>query len=105
MIKKIFFNSIVFPLFEINKTISFFLIFPKSPCNASTACIKIEDVPVEFNVATNFFPIIALLPIPTTTKRPSKNLNKLTTSTKLESINSSNLRIALACRSITSFAS
>ncbi|MPM49943.1 hypothetical protein SDC9_96677 [bioreactor metagenome] len=35
------------PLFEINRTMSFFAIIPKSPCMASAALIKMVGVPVD----------------------------------------------------------
>jgi hypothetical protein len=38
---------------------------------ASAACIKMAGVPVEFIVATIFEAMIALLPIPLITTRPS----------------------------------
>ena len=37
--------------------------------NGIAACIKIDRVPVEFNVAVIFIPINALLPIPVMTRR------------------------------------
>ena len=37
---------------------------------ASAACINMEEVPVEFRVATTLFAMMALFPIPVTTTRP-----------------------------------
>lgn len=41
---------------------------------ASAACIKIAGVPVEFNVATIFEAMIALLPIPEITTLPFEDI-------------------------------
>ena len=48
------FISGVFPLLEMQMTISSTKTFPKSPWIASAACMKIAGVPVELNVATIF---------------------------------------------------
>ena len=81
------FISGVSPLFEMQITASSFCMVPRSPCIASDACIKIEGVPVELNVATIFCPIIALLPIPVTITLPFIFEIKCTVSTKSSLIN------------------
>lgn len=47
---------------------------------ASPACIKIEGVPVEFNVATIFEAIMALFPIPETMTLPLDSRMQFTAS-------------------------
>ena len=57
-------TSLVSPLYEKTTTISCFEIIPKSPCELSPACKKIEGVPVLVRVDDIFWAIKPLLPIP-----------------------------------------
>ena len=94
------FTSGLLPLLLIIIRISSCCIIPRSPCIASAACINIDGVPVLLKVATIFWAIIALLPMPLTTSRPFDAAMLSTAFTKLPSINSCNFFIEPASNSI-----
>ena len=90
----------VSPLFERITTISPSRTMPKSPWMASAACINTDVVPVEFIVATIFWAIMALFPIPENTRFPLFSRINSTTSTKSSSNFAFRPLIALASFSI-----
>ena len=76
--------------------------FPRSPCMASAACMKIAGVPVEFIVATILFAIMALFPIPVIITLPFELKMKLTAFSKSELIKFFKFAMALLSMSIVS---
>src|SRR5215472_13176624 len=62
--------SSVSPLADKTTTTSPRTTIPRSPCTASTGCMKSAGVPIELNVAAILRAMIPLLPIPVTTTRP-----------------------------------
>ncbi|MNL16874.1 hypothetical protein D3C87_1379340 [compost metagenome] len=89
----------VLPLFERQIMTSFIWIMPKSPWMASAACINMAGVPVELKVATIFWAIMALLPIPVTITRPLQCKMLVTTFSKSLSIFLATFNIAAASSS------
>ena len=69
----------VSPLFDKMTTISPSRMMPKSPWMASAACINTAMVPVEFIVATIFWAMMALFPMPENTRLPLFSNIKSTT--------------------------
>ena len=90
----------VSPLFDKMNTISPSRTMPKSPWMASAACMKTALVPVEFIVATIFWAMMALFPMPENTKLPLLSNTKSTIFTKSTSTWLFNPMIALASFSI-----
>ena len=90
----------VSPLFERMTTMSPSRTMPKSPWMASAACINTAVVPVEFIVATIFWAMRALFPMPENTRLPLFSRIKATVSAKSSSSLAFRLLIAFASFSI-----
>ena len=60
------FNSVVSPLFPIDRTTSSLPTIPTSPCSASLGCKNVAGVPVLRRVAPIFVAMIPDLPAPVT---------------------------------------
>ena len=77
---------------------------------ASAACMKTAGVPVELNVATIFWAMMALLPIPVTMARPSICSSTRTASAKpasspLMSCSTAAASVPMVCRASARIAS
>jgi len=90
------FSSSVSPLLESAINTSLCDTIPKSPCMASTGCRKMDRVPVLFNVAAIFLPIIPDFPMPPMITRPRDLYIKSTILVKFSSTFSVSARMPFA---------